>query len=66
MRLDPAFSMSYLTLGSLYMDNERVKDAVRYLELYLKYEKSPQAKETIAEVQAVLEGLRAEIGSTNQ
>ncbi|GAM11704.1 putative UDP-N-acetylglucosamine--peptide N-acetylglucosaminyltransferase SEC [Geobacter sp. OR-1] len=59
--LDPEFTLAYLTLGSLCMDRERVKDAIKYLELYLRYEKSPQAEEMVAEVKAVLEGLRAEL-----
>jgi uncharacterized protein HemY len=54
--------MAYLTLGSICMDQERLQDAVRYFEQYLRYEKSPQAAEMIAEVQAVIEGLKAELG----
>ena len=61
VRLDPEFTLAYLTLGSLCMDQERVKDAIRYLELYLRYESSPQADEMIAEVKAVLEGLKSEL-----
>ena len=53
--------VSGLTLGSLYMDQEHVIDAIRSLELYLKMEKSPQAAETVAEVKAVVESLKAEI-----
>jgi tetratricopeptide (TPR) repeat protein len=60
IRLDPTFTLSYLTLGSLHMDREHVADAIKYLELYLKMEKSPQAAEMVAEVKAVVEGLKEE------
>ena len=60
MRIDPTFTLSYLTLGSLCMDQERVADARKYLQLYLKHETSPQAAEMVAEVKAVLEGLKEE------
>src|SRR6266568_3767883 len=63
IRLDPAFTLSYLTLGSLYMDREHVADAIKYLELYLKMEKSPQAAEMVAEVKAVVEGLKEDVGN---
>jgi hypothetical protein len=43
------------------MDQEHVSDAIRSLELYLKMEKSPQAAETVAEVKAVVESLKAEL-----
>jgi len=61
VKLDPTLSMAYLTLGGICMDQERLKDAVRYFELYLKYEKSPQASEMIEEVKAVIEGLKDEL-----
>ena len=61
VRLDPTFSMAYLTLGGICMDQERTKDAVRYFEQYLRYEKSPQAGDMIAEVRAVVEGLKEEL-----
>jgi hypothetical protein len=54
------FTLAYLTLGSICMDEERVKDAIKYLQQYLKMEKSPQASEMVEEVKAVLEGLKAE------
>jgi len=59
-RLDPSFPLPYLTLGSLCLDQERIPDAINYFELYLKYEKSPRAEETVSEVRAVLEGLKEE------
>jgi hypothetical protein len=43
------------------MDQEHVAEAIRALELYLKMEKSPQATETVAEVKALVEGLKAEL-----
>ena len=61
IRLDPSFTLSYLTLGSLYMDQEHIGEAIKSLETYLKMEKSPQASDTVAEVRAVLEGLKAEL-----
>ena len=61
VRLDPNFTLAYLTLGSLCMDEERVSDAIKYLQLYLQMEKSPQAAEMVAEVKAVVEGLREEL-----
>ena len=61
VRLDPEFTLSYLTLGSLYMDQEHVADAIKYLDLYLKREKSPQAADMVAEVKAVIEGLKEEM-----
>ena len=57
----PTFTLSYLTLGSIYMDREHIADATKYLELYLKIEKSPQAAEMVAEVKAVVEGLKEEM-----
>jgi len=63
IRLDPAFSMAYLALGSICMDQERLQDAVHYFETYLKYERSPKAAEMIAEVKAVIEGLKEELGT---
>jgi tetratricopeptide (TPR) repeat protein len=62
VRLDPTFTLSYLTLGSLYMDREHVAEAIKSLEMYLKMEKSPQAAEMVAEVKAVVEGLKEEAG----
>ncbi len=61
MRLDPNFTMSYLTLGNICIDQERLAEAIQYFELYLKKEKSPQAAEMIAEVKAVVEGLKEEM-----
>jgi len=61
VKLDPEFTLAYLTLGSLHMDREHLSEAVRYLKLYLKYEKSPQAQEMIDEVKAVIEGLKEEL-----
>jgi tetratricopeptide (TPR) repeat protein len=61
VRLDPSYAMAYLTLGGICMDQERTKDAVTYFEQYLKYEKSPQASDMVAEVKAVIEGLREEL-----
>ena len=63
IRIDPEFTLAYLTLGSLHMDREHLSEAVRYLKLYLKYEKSPQAQEMIDEVKVVIDGLRTELGS---
>ena len=61
IRLDPEFTLAYLTLGSLHMDSEHLTEAVKYLKLYLKYEKSPHAQEMIDEVKAVIDGLKAEL-----
>ncbi|WP_279384347.1 tetratricopeptide repeat protein [Geotalea toluenoxydans] len=61
VRLDPNFTMSYLTLGNICIDQERLAEAIQYFELYLKKEKSPQAAEMIAEVKAVVEGLKEEM-----
>jgi len=61
IRLDPGFTLAYLTLGSLHMDREHLSEAMKYLQLYLKYEKSPQAQEMIDEVKAVIEGLKEEL-----
>jgi tetratricopeptide (TPR) repeat protein len=61
VRLDPGFNMAYLTLGGICMDQDRTRDAVRYFEQYLKYETSPQAREMIVEVKAVVEGLKDEL-----
>jgi len=63
IRLDPEFTLAYLTLGSLHMDREHLSEAVKYLKLYLRYEKSPQAQEMIDEVKAVIEGLKEELES---
>jgi hypothetical protein len=43
------------------MDQDRTADAITYFEKYLKYEKSVQAADMIAEVKAVIEGLKEEI-----
>ena len=61
IRLDPEFTMSYLTLGNICIDQERMADAIGYFESYLKKEHSPQAHEMIAEVKAVIEGLKEEL-----
>ena len=61
IRLDPAFSMAYLTLGGICMDMDRTAEAITHFESYLKYEKSPQATDMIAEVKAVVEGLKEEL-----
>ncbi len=53
--------MAYLTLGGICMDQERMKDALTYYRLYLKYETSPQAADMLAEVRAVVEGLQEEL-----
>jgi tetratricopeptide (TPR) repeat protein len=61
VRCDPAYSMAYLTLGGICMDQDRTADAIAYFEKYLKYEKSVQAADMIAEVKAVIEGLKEEV-----
>jgi tetratricopeptide (TPR) repeat protein len=61
VRLDPTYGMAYLTLGGICMDQDRTQDAITYFEQYLKYETSPQAAEMIAEVKAVIEGLKEEL-----
>ena len=61
IRLDPNFTMSYLTLGNICIDQERVAEAIEHFENYLKREHSPQAREMIAEVKAVVEGLKEEM-----
>jgi len=61
VRLDPSFSMAYLTLGGICMDTDRTADAIRYFQGYLKHETSPQAAEMVNEVKAVLEGLKEEL-----
>jgi hypothetical protein len=43
------------------MDQDRTQDAVNYFEQYLKFETSPQASDMIAEVKAVIEGLKEEL-----
>ena len=43
------------------MDTERMPDALKYYSMYLKHETSPQAKEMVAEVKAVIEGIREEL-----
>jgi hypothetical protein len=58
--------MAYLTLGGICMDQERTRDAVAYFEQYLKYEKSPQASDMIAEVKAVIEGLKEELNGNQK
>jgi tetratricopeptide (TPR) repeat protein len=63
IRLDPSYGMAYLTLGGICMDQDRTKDAVTYFEKYLKFEKSPQASDMVAEVKAVIEGLKEELKS---
>jgi hypothetical protein len=42
------------------MDQEHIGDAIKSLEAYLMMEKSPQAAEMVAEVKAVVEGLKTE------
>ena len=61
VKRDPGFSMAYLTLGGICMDQDRTADAIAYFENYLKYEKSVQAVDMIAEVKAVVEGLKEEM-----
>jgi hypothetical protein len=53
--------MSYLTLGNICIDQDRTAEAIGYFEKYLKSERSPQAREMIAEVKAVVEGLKEEL-----
>ena len=48
------------------MDQEHVANAIKYLEQYLKMEKSPKAAEMVAEVKAVVEGLKEEAGKGKQ
>ena len=55
--------MSYLTLGSICMDQDRMEEALKYYQLYLKHERSTQAADMLAEVKAVVEGLKEELGS---
>ena len=55
--------MSYLTLGGICMDLERMEDALKYYTQYLKYERSSQAADMLAEVKAVVEGLQEELQS---
>ena len=61
IRLDPAYGMAYLTLGGICMDQDRTAEAIAFFEKYLKYETSSQAAEMIAEVKAVVEGLKEEL-----
>jgi tetratricopeptide (TPR) repeat protein len=61
VRLDPTYAMAYLTLGGICMDQDRTQDAVTCFEQYLKYETSPQASDMVAEVKAVIEGLKEEL-----
>ena len=61
VRLDPTYGMAYLTLGGICMDQDRTQDAVTCFEQYLRFETSPQASEMIAEVKAVIEGLKEEL-----
>jgi tetratricopeptide (TPR) repeat protein len=61
VRLDPTYGMAYLTLGGICMDQDRTQDAVTYFEQYLKFETSPQASDMVAEVKAVIEGLKEEL-----
>jgi len=48
------------------MDQEEMKEAIKYYQLYLKYETSAQAAEMRAEVKAVLEGLKEELENQGQ
>ena len=66
MRLDPTYGMAYLTLGGICMDQDRTQDAVTCFEQYLRFETSPQASEMIAEVKAVIEGLKEELKDMSQ
>jgi len=59
--LAPDYSMAYLTLGGLCMDQERMQEALHYYRLYLKHEQSAQAADMLAEVKAVVEGLQEEL-----
>jgi hypothetical protein len=43
------------------MDQDRTQDAITFFELYLRHETSPQARDMIAEVKAVIEGLKEEL-----
>lgn len=61
VRCDPAYSMAYLTLGGICMDQDRTSDAIAHFESYLKFETSAQAADMIAEVKAVVEGLKEEL-----
>jgi hypothetical protein len=53
--------MAYLTLGGICMDQDRTQEAIAFFEQYLKHETSPQASEMVAEVKAVIEGLKEEL-----
>ena len=48
-------------MGNLSLDQEQIADAIKYFELYLKHEKSPRAEEMVAEVKAVIAGLKEEL-----
>jgi len=43
-----------------------MKEAIKYYQLYLKYETSAQAAEMRAEVKAVIEGLKEELENKGQ
>jgi hypothetical protein len=53
--------MAYLTLGGICMDQERMADALKHYRKYLQYETSPQARDMLEEVKAVVEGLQEEL-----
>jgi len=44
------------------MDQERIEEALGYYQQYLKHERSSLATEMLAEVKAVVEGLKEELG----
>ena len=63
IKRDPGFSYAYLTLGNLYLDRDDIGEALQAFQEFLTLENSPAAEDIRFEVAAVVDGLKAELGS---
>ncbi len=61
LNCDPGFAYACLTLGNIYLDQDRSEKALQYFQEFLMYENSPAAEDIRAEVAAVVDTLKAEL-----
>lgn len=64
--IDPEYAMAHFLLGNIAIDNDQMQIAAYCFKQYLQFEKSPDAKEIIVEVKAVLADLEEELSQTEK
>ncbi len=50
VQIDPSYPSNYRNLGFLYFDSGENKEAIQYLELYLKYEAQAKDRDYIQKI----------------